>query len=93
MEHFNNDYYLNWTDGPIHILGLHICKTEVESIKYNFEPRMKTIRTIFNMWKQRNLFLKGKITVYPCSALVDDISHYLVRCLPVSRYWESFVAW
>jgi len=103
MEHFKNDYNLNWIDGPIHILGMHICKTEVESIKYNFEPRMKTIRTIFNMWKQRNLSLKGKVTVinilaasfivYQCSALVDYISYYLVTCLPVSRNWELFVTW
>jgi len=24
---------------------------------------------------------------------LDVISHYLVRCPPVSRYWESFVTW
>ena len=53
MKRFNNNYNLNWTYGPIHILGLLICKTEVESIKYNFELRIKMIRTIFNMWKQK----------------------------------------
>ena len=30
MKHFKNDYNINWTDGPIHILGLHICKTEIK---------------------------------------------------------------
>ena len=79
MKLLKNDYNLNSTDGPIHILGLHICKTEVESIKYNFEIRIRKIRTIFNMWKQRHLSLKGKgtvinsptasILVYSCNAL------------------------
>ena len=41
MKRFNNVYNLNWTDVSIHILGLYVCKTEVESIKYNFEPRIK----------------------------------------------------
>jgi len=79
MKLFKNDYNLNWTDGPIHILRLQICKTEVESIKFNFEIRIRKIRTIFNMWKQRHLSLKGKgtvinsptasILVYSCNAL------------------------
>ena len=68
-----NYYNLKWTDGSIHILG----KTEIESIKYSFEPRIKTIRTIFNMWKKNSL--KGNVTVInnlaasllvnPCTAL------------------------
>ena len=76
---FKNDYGLKWNYGPIHILGLHICETERDSIKYNFEPKLKKIQSIFNMWKQRNLSLKGKITiigslaasllVYPCTTL------------------------
>ena len=45
IKHFENDYNLNWTDGPIHILGLHICKTEVESIKNNFEPKKERLGT------------------------------------------------
>jgi len=87
MKCFKNDYNLNWTDEPIHILGLIICKTEVESIKYNFEPRTKKIRTIFNMCKQRNLSLKGIVTVinslaapllvYPCTAL--DIPEHIIK--------------
>ena len=47
-----------------------VCEIETENIKY---------KTIFNMWKQRHLSLKGKITVinslaaslliYPCTTL------------------------
>ena len=35
------NYNLNWTEGPIDILGLPICKIEIESIKYNLEPKIK----------------------------------------------------
>ena len=31
--------------------------------------------------------------VYCINTNLDDISHYLVTCPPVSRYWESFVTW
>jgi hypothetical protein len=77
---FKDDYGLKWNDGPIHILGLYICQTEKDSVKYNFEPNITKMKSIFNLWKQRNLSLKGKITiinslaasliVYPCSTLI-----------------------
>ena len=77
---FKRDSDIHWNEGPIHILGLSICNTEAENIKYNFEPRLKKISTIFNIWRQRNLSLKGKITIinslaaslliYPCSTLL-----------------------
>jgi hypothetical protein len=89
---FKDDYGLKWNDGPIHILGLYICQTEKESVKYNFEPNITKMKSIFNLWKQRNLSLKGKITiinslaasliVYPCSTLItpdtilDQIDKY-----------------
>jgi len=31
--------------------------------------------------------------VYCTNNNLDDISHYLVTCPLVSRYWESFVMW
>jgi hypothetical protein len=80
---FKEDYGLKWNVGPIKMLGIHICTTESNHIKYNFEPQLKTIKSIFNMWKQRNLSLKGKITiinslaasllVYPCSTLYTPL--------------------
>ena len=84
MKRFKNDHELQWNYGPIHILGLSICNTEAENIKHNFEPRIKKINTILNIWRQRNLSLKGKITIitslaaslliYPCSTLVTPQS-------------------
>ena len=77
---FKRDSDIHWNEGPIHILGLSICNTEAENIKYNFEPRSNKISTIFKIWRQRNLSLKGKITIinslaaslliYPCSTLL-----------------------
>jgi hypothetical protein len=87
IKRFKNDYNLTWKDGPVHILGLHICESEIESIKYNFEPRLKKIRTVLNMWRQRKLSLKGKVTVinslaasllvYPCTTL--DTPEHIIK--------------
>ena len=42
---FKRDSDIHWNEGPIHILGLSICNTEAENIKYNFEPRLKFSRS------------------------------------------------
>ena len=99
MKCFKNNYNLNWTDGSIYILGLHICKIEVENIKYNFKPRIKMIRAIFNMWKQRNLYLKGKVIVinslaasllvYPCTAL--DTPENIIKEIFCEFLWNGKV--
>ena len=76
---FKQHEKIPWNTGPIKILGISICKTEQESYIQNFEPKIKQIKTLFNIWKQRRLSLKGKITiinslaasllVYPCTCL------------------------
>ena len=55
---FKRDSDIHWNEGPIHILGLSIRNTEAENIKYNFEPRLKKISTIFNISKYVNRLLE-----------------------------------
>ena len=78
-KRIKDTYGLKWCDGPISMLGLYICENEIDNYNYNFSPRIKKIRNILKMWKQRSLSLKGKmviintlvspILVYPCTAL------------------------
>jgi len=45
----------------------------VKNQKYNYEPKIKKIKFMLSIWKQRRLSLKGKITVLnylPTSILV-----------------------
>ena len=76
---FKETYNLKWCTGSIKLLGLSICNTEQENYIQNFEPKIKKIKSLFKIWKQRHLSLKGKITiinslaasmlVYPCTCL------------------------
>jgi len=76
---FKENYNLKWKKGPINILGLSICDNESDNYKYNFQPKIKQIKSLFTIWKQRRLSLKGKITIinslatslliYPCTCL------------------------
>jgi len=63
MKRYKDTEAIKWSDYPIHTLGIYICKDETDNIKYNFAPKVKLIKTMLNIWKQRNLSLKGKITV------------------------------
>ena len=60
---FKNNYGMTWSDGPINVLGISICQTSAENIKFNYESKISKIKTILNIWKQRNLSLKGKIII------------------------------
>ena len=88
---FKNTYNLTWCEGPINTLGVSICQSPEDNYRYNYEPKIKKIKTILSMWKQRRLSLKGKITVlntlaisilvYPCTNLetpdrvITEIDH------------------
>ena len=62
----NWDYYphgLSWIKKPLETLGIVLSNSDAQNYSANFELRIKNFRTILNIWKQRNLSLKGKITI------------------------------
>lgn len=54
---------LHWVAGPLRSLGVYHCNSLNESFHLNFKPRIEKLKCIFNIWKLRNLSLKGKITI------------------------------
>ena len=44
-------------------LGIILTKNTNDLIQLNFEERVKKIKNVINMWKGRNLTIKGKITL------------------------------
>ena len=50
-------------DKPIKGLGIWMSKSAQEGTRINFEERLQKVKQLLNMWKQRNLTLKGKITI------------------------------
>ena len=60
-DHFPHG--LSWIKTPLDTLGISIVDNEEENYKLNFNKRICTLKSTLNVWAQRNLSLKGKITV------------------------------
>ncbi len=72
----DSDYFphgLSWIKEPVESLGIVYTQTESENYIYNFKPRIKTLENTLCVWKQRNLSLKGKVTVVNTLALAPLI--------------------
>ncbi len=66
------EYYhhgLSWIKTPIETLGIHITNNLEESFNYNFKPKIATFKNLLQIWKQRTLTTKGKITIVNILAL------------------------
>jgi len=62
----DNDYYphgLSWIKTPIYTLGINIVESEEQNYKLNFKQKINNLKTTLNIWKQRNLSIKGKVTI------------------------------
>ena len=53
----------------INVLGIWISKNFEEMIKTKFEERTSKLKNLLNIWAQRNLTIKGKITILKAKAL------------------------
>ena len=70
---------IKFVKGPVKVLGIWVGKNQQEIISKNFESRIQKLKNLINMWKCRNLSIKGKITLlraqamplilYPCTVL------------------------
>lgn len=59
----NKPLGLNWNNDFFKCLGIW-CHTNLQlMIEKNYNERLEKLKTILNIWKQRKLSLKGKITV------------------------------
>ena len=60
---------INIINKPTKVLGIWICKNMEEIIKINLEERKIKLMNLLNMWGQRNLSIKGKITILRSQAM------------------------
>ena len=68
----NCDYYphgLSWIKDNITTLGVTFTNTETESYMFNFKPKLIKLENTLQIWKQRTLSLKGKVTIINSLAL------------------------
>ena len=70
------DYFphgLSWIKKSIETLGIVITDDLEKSYSFNFYKRILTLKSTLNIWSQRNLSLKGKITIINTLALAPLI--------------------
>ncbi len=59
-HHFQHG--VSWIKTPILTLGIVITDNNQSNFQHNFQHRILTLNATLNMWKQRKLSLKEKIT-------------------------------
>ena len=89
-----NPLGLKWVEEQVCALGIIFNTSETEMEKLNFIPRLKKMKRILNMWAQRDLLIKGKITVlkslaisqllYPCAILA--VPEWLTKAVDAEVY-------
>ncbi len=53
----------------VETLRIYITNNSEENVSYNLKPKKATLRNTLNIWKQRTLYIKGKITIINTLAL------------------------
>ncbi len=70
-DHFPHG--LSWMKTPLETLCIFITNDAEENLNLNFKPRIANFTNLLNVWQQRNLSLKGKITIINTLALAPLI--------------------
>ena len=60
---------IKWVENKIRSLGIWVGNDMGELTIVNLEERVQKIRNLINMWKSRNLTIKGKVTLLQTQAL------------------------
>ena len=71
---------LRWTNGPVKILGINVTPNKKELLEVNYHPKHNKLKNLYNLWQQRHLSLKGKITIIKSLGISQLI--YLMGNIP-----------
>ena len=82
-------YGLLWKESALTSLGITFDRDPNQTIEINFNKKFINVRNLLNMWSQRNLSIKGKITVIK-SVILPQIL-YLSSNLGVPDWFVSKV--
>ncbi len=91
----DDDYFwhgLLWIKTPLETLGISIVNNSDMNYKLNFQQRIATLKITLNIWKQRNLSIKGKITILNTLALAPLIYLSSVIETPIKAIQEINIA-
>ena len=72
---------LQWSEGPIKLLGIWITDNETQLIELNLKEIFEKAEKILNTWKLRGLSLIGSVTVL--NTLISSLFVYKLSVLPL----------
>ena len=71
------------TNNTMKILGLHYSYNEALGNEKNFSDSIKKIENVLRVWRQRNLTLEGKITIFKTLAISKIVFNAYLSTVPV----------
>ena len=71
-------YGLLWKEKSLLSLGIYYSRDPNETIEINFNKKINKVQSLLNMWAQRNLSIKGKITIIK-SVVLPQILYVCVK--------------
>ncbi len=69
LTSYHYPHGLSWIKTPLETLRIYITNNSEENFSYNFKPKIATLCKTLNIWKQRIVFIKGKISIVNTFAL------------------------
>ncbi len=88
----NFPHGLSWIKTPLETLGISIVNNSDMNYKLNFQQRIVTLKSTLNIWEQRKLSIKGKITILNTLALAPLIYVSSVIETPIKEIQEINIA-
>ena len=82
-------YGLQWKDSSMKSIGITFHRDPDQTIELNFQNKLTSVRNLLNIWSQRNLSIKGKITVIKSIILPQVL--YICSNLAVPEWFVSKV--
>jgi len=75
---------INWSNKNVKTLGVYVGNDTETIYELNFLPKIDKVRTIINIWNQRNLSIYGKSIIAKTFILSQFMYH--ISVLPVLRF-------
>ncbi len=71
---------LKWSNGPVKVLGINFTPNKRDLLEVNYHPKHRKLKNLYNLWQQRQLSLKGRITIVKSLGISQLV--YLMSNIP-----------
>ena len=87
---FYSEFPLQWSDGPVKVLGVLTTSSVAEMAEINYEAMLKKIANICKIWGTRSLTLLGKIQIVNTLIIPHMIYRLQVLPSPEVQFYKEF---